>query len=145
MNLRRHYSDRAPRREVASAKCLTPAGAHETNHGSARRGTTTCSLAICVRILSCRGLRKTESDKTSAKQSWPGVIVCEMQRGIHVGRVRREQTRQRTRAYVLADLLRAVRTASKNDLEAIAVIVHLVEHGRVRIIDPDREVRVRIC
>jgi hypothetical protein len=49
------------------------------------------------------------------------------------------------RAYVFADLFRAVRMASKNDFEAIAVIVHLVEHGRVRIIDADREVRVRIC
>ena len=63
---------------------------------------------------------------------------------IHVPRVGRKETKQRTRAYVLADLFRAVRTASKNDLEAIAVIVHLLEHGRVRIITADREVRVRV-
>jgi hypothetical protein len=38
-----------------------------------------------------------------------------------------------------------VRMASKNYLEAIAVVVHLLEHRRVRIIETDREVRVRIC
>ena len=64
-----------------------------------------------------------------------------MQRGSDVRPVRKE----RSGAYVLADLFRAVRMASKNDLETVAVIIHLLEHGRVRIITADREVRVRIC
>jgi hypothetical protein len=64
-----------------------------------------------------------------------------MQRGSDVRPVRKKPTR----TYVLADLFRAVRAASKDDLETIAVIVHLLEHGRVRIITADREVHVRIC
>jgi len=64
-----------------------------------------------------------------------------MRHGNDLRRVRKE----RTRRYVLADLFRAVRMASKNDLETIAVIVHLLEHGRVRFITADREVHVRIC
>ena len=64
-----------------------------------------------------------------------------MQRDIDVRSVRKD----RQRAYVLADLFRAVRMASKNDLETIAVIVHLLEHGRVRIITGDRKVQVRVC
>jgi hypothetical protein len=63
-----------------------------------------------------------------------------MQRGNDVRPVKKK----RTRAYVLADLFRAVRSASKNDLETIAVIVHLLEHDRVRIITADREVHVRV-
>jgi hypothetical protein len=50
----------------------------------------------------------------------------------------------RARAYVLADLFRAVGKASK-DLETIAVIVHLLEHGRVRVIALDRKIRACIC
>ena len=64
-----------------------------------------------------------------------------MQRDIDAHSARKD----RKRAYVLADLFRAVRMASKSDLETIAVIVHLLEHGRVRIISADREVHVRIC
>jgi hypothetical protein len=64
-----------------------------------------------------------------------------MQRGRDVRPVKKK----RMRAYVLADLFRAVRSESKNDLETIAVIVLLLEHGRVRIITADREVYVRIC
>jgi hypothetical protein len=63
-----------------------------------------------------------------------------MQRGSDVRPVKKK----RTRTYILADLFRAVRSASKNDLETIAVIVHLLEHDRVRIITADREVHVRV-
>jgi hypothetical protein len=63
-----------------------------------------------------------------------------MQRGSDVRPVKKK----RTRTYILADLFRAVRSASKNDRETIAVIVHLLEHGRVRIITADREVHVRV-
>jgi hypothetical protein len=34
--------------------------------------------------------------------------------------------------------------ASKNEGEAIAATVHLLEHGRVRIITGDRKVQVRV-
>jgi len=64
-----------------------------------------------------------------------------MQRNIDGEPARTNQTR----AYVLADLFRAVRMASKNDRETIAVVVHLLEQGRVRIITSDREARVRTC
>jgi hypothetical protein len=50
------------RRGAASAKCVTPAGVHETNHCPARRAIATRPLAICMRILSHRWLRQTESD-----------------------------------------------------------------------------------
>jgi hypothetical protein len=59
--------------------------------------------------------------------------------------VRAVGNKESARAYVLADLFRAVRIASKNDLETIAVVIHLLEHGRVRIISAGREVHVRIC
>ena len=64
-----------------------------------------------------------------------------MQRRANIRRV----GKKRRRGYVLADLFRAVRRASKNDVETMAVITHLLEHGRVRFITGDRRVKVRIC
>ncbi len=64
-----------------------------------------------------------------------------MQRRIDVGPVKKK----RTRHYVLADLFHAVRMECGNDLEAIVVIAHLLEHARVRFTNLDPEVQVRIC
>jgi hypothetical protein len=76
-----------------------------------------------------RGIKLLQGHRTS------------MQRRTNIRRVRKK----RRRGYVLADLFRAVRRASKNDLETMAVITHLLEHGRVRFITGDRKVKVRIC
>ena len=86
-----------------------------------------------------RGELKTHlgsRNKARAQSSY-----LKMRRDIDIRSVRKD----RHRAYVLADLFRAVRMASKNEGETIAAIADLLDRDLVRFVTAGREVRVRMC
>lgn len=57
----------------------------------------------------------------------------------------RPMRKVRKGAYVLADLIRAVRVASNNDGEAVAAVADLLNRDVAQFITQGRKVRVRVC